>query len=705
MKKTTTWALTVATLLTVLSMTACKNKPSTNPFFEKWENAYEIPPFDLMTVAHYREALLKGMEEQSTEIDVIVNNADAPSFENTIVALDASGQLLSKVAGVFFAESSSNATEEILALESEIIPLLTQHSDKIRMNTRLFEKVKQVKADTDSAAISPEDYRLLHETYLDFVRNGVNLPEDKALELKKINEELARLENKFGQNVLNETGSYQLVIDNKDDLSGLSDGLIASAANRAEKAGLGEDKWVFGLDKPSILPFLASADNRELRNQLLTAYLNRCNNKNEYDNKDNLKNIVILRHAKAKLLGYANFAEYILERRMAKNSKNVYDLLDKIWTPGLNKAKEERTGMQALAGQGSGELTASDWGYYAEKLKLKKYNLSEDILRPYFQAGNVVDGLFWVTNQLYDVTFKERTDLPKPNSDVRTFVCIDRDGKTELGVLFIDLYARPGLKTVGAWCGTYRDTYQDAAGKRVLPLTYVCCNFPSPVGDTPSLLTSDDAETFFHEMGHAMNNLFQNVKYRTTGQVPSDFVELPSQFMEHWVFEPQVLAQYAKHYKTGEIIPQDLVDKIQASSKYGQGFATTEYMAASYLDLDYHVNSSPETIDVLEFEANTLSRRGLIPQIPPRYRSAYFKHTFEGGYAAGYYSYIWSEVLDCDAFEAFVEAGNIFDKDIADRFRRHILEPGGIYPADELYLKFRGRQPDVNALLRNRGLN
>ncbi|MDR2683425.1 MAG: M3 family metallopeptidase [Dysgonamonadaceae bacterium] len=683
-------------------MTACKDKQPANPFFKTWETAYEIPPFDRITVADYREAFLKGMEEQTAEIEAIVENAETPSFENVVVALDASGRLLNKVAGVFFAESSANGTDEILTLESEIIPLLTQHSDKILMDKRLFEKVEYVKEHADSAVLTPEDRRLLHETHLNFVRNGVNLPEDQASELKKINEELSRLENKFGQNVLNETGSYQLVIEKKEDLSGLSDGLIASAADRAEKAGL-TGQWVFGLDNPSIMPFLAASDNKELRNKLLTAYLNRCNNNNAYDNKDILKNIVILRDKKAKLLGYNNFAEYVLERRMAKNPKNVYDLLDKIWAPGLKKAKEELAGMQALAGQGSA-LTHSDWRYYAEKLKAAKYDLSEEALRPYFQAENVVNGLFWVTNQLYGVTFRERTDLPKPNPDVRTFVCIDRDGQTELGVLFIDLYARPGLKTVGAWCGTYRDTYQDAAGQRVLPLTYVCCNFPAPVGNEPSLLTSDDAETFFHEMGHAMNNLFQNVKYLTTGQVPSDFVELPSQFMEHWVFQPQVLAQYAKHYKTGEIIPQDLVDKIQAASKYGQGFATTEYMAASYLDLDYHVNASPETINVPEFEANTLSQRGLIPQIPPRYRSTYFKHTFEGGYSAGYYSYIWSEVLDCDAFEAFVEAGNIFDTEIAARFRRCILEPGGIYPADELYLQFRGRQPDVNALLRNRGL-
>ena len=696
--------LLLLTVLTVLfCMTACKDKQQTNPFFEKWENAYEIPPFHRITVADYREAFMKGMEEQMAEIEAIVNNTETPSFDNTLVMLDASGQLLRKVSGIFFAESSANGTKAILELESEIVPLLTKHADNILMNRQLFEKVKYVKEQVDRSAFTQEDRRLLNEMYLDFVRNGVNLPEDKASEFKKINEELSKLENKFAQNVLNETGSYQLIIDQKDHLTGLSEGLIASAADRARKAKL-KGKWVFGLDNPSVMPFLTLSDNKELRNKLLTAYLNRCNNDNEYDNKDILKNIVVLRDKKAKLLGYNNFAEYALERRMANNPKNVYEFLDKIWTPSLNKAREELNEMQALAGEGSA-LTSSDWRYYAEKLKTAKYDLSDEQLRPYFQAENVVSGFFWVSNQLYGITFTERTDLPKPNKDVRTFVCIDRDGKTELGILFMDLYARPGLKTVGAWCGAYSDTYRDEAGQRVKPLVYICCNFSAPVGKEPALLTSDDAETFFHEMGHALNALFLNVKYHhTASAIPSDFVELPSQIMEHWAFEPQVLARYAKHYKTGEVIPQDLIEKVQTASKYGQGFITTEYMAASYLDMDYHVYPSPETIHVLEFEANTLSQRGLIPQIPPRYRSTYFKHTFEGGYTAGYYSYIWSEVLDCDAYEAFVESGNIFNPEIAARFRHCILEAGDSGPADELYQNFRGRKPDVNALLRNRGL-
>jgi peptidyl-dipeptidase Dcp len=680
-------------------MVACSKKQ--NPFFEKWDNRYEIPPFEIINVADYKEAFSKGMKEQEAEIEAIVNNTETPSFQNTVVAMDASGELLYKVEAVFFAESSSNGTKEILSFKSEIVPRLTQHYDNIMMNQKLFEKVKYVKENTDLQVLTPEENRLLDELYKDFVRNGVNLPETEQNRLKKLNEELSGLENKFAQNVLAETGSYQLIIEKKEDLSGLPNDLIMSASERAKKAGM-EGKWLFGLDNPSIMPFLTSSNNKDLREKIFNAYLNRCNNSNGYDNKEILKKIVVLRKEKANLLGYNNFADYVLEKRMAKNSKNVYDLLDKVWTPALNKAKEELNEMQTPL-NGEYELTSSDWRYYADKLKLQKYDLSDEEMRPYFKAENVVNGLFWVANKLYGITFKEATDLPKPNSDVKTYVCIDKDNVTELGVLFVDLYARPGLKTVGAWCGTYRDTYQNAENKRVIPLTYVVCNFTAPVGEEPSLLTADETETFFHEMGHALHNLFKMTKYHRTCDVPSDFVELPSQFMEQWAFESQVLANYAKHYKTGEIIPQSIVDKMNNASKYGQGFATTEYLAASYLDMDYHIDSLPETIEVPVFEEKALANRGLISQIPPRYRSTYFKHTFEGGYAAGYYSYVWSQVLSYDAYEAFIEANDIFNQTIAESYRKNILEPGGTYPADEMYVKFRGRQPQIDALLRKRG--
>ena len=686
----------------LMYMTACTEKQNQNPFFVEWESPFQIPPFERITVENYREAFIKGMKEQESEIEAIINNSETASFQNTIVAFDASGQLLTKVINVFFAQSNANGTKEILELESEIIPLLTQHSNKIMMNPQLFERISFVKEDIDFSILTAEETTLLNDLHLEFVRNGVTLPEAERAKLKEVNERISVLQNKFAQNLLIETASYQLIINKKEDLANLSEDAIQAAANRAEKAGL-SGKWLFGLDNPSIMPFLFFNNNPALRKEIFTAYLNRCNNDNEFDNKDVLKEIVILRDNKANLLNYTNFAAFVLERRMAKNTENVYRLLDQIWTPAIQKAKEELAEMQLLREDGS-ELKSSDWRFYSQKLKQQKYNLSDEELRPYFKAENVRDGIFWLTNQLYGISFKELANVPKPHEDAEVFLCLDADGVTELGVLFIDLYARPGLKRGGAWCGTYRDAAQNAEGKRIKPLTYIVCNFSPPLGNEPALLTPEEVETFYHEFGHALHNLFTNVRFNLTREVPRDFVELPSQNMEHWAFQPKVLANYAKHYQTNEVIPQDLVDKMQISSKYGQGFATTEYVAASYLDMDYHVNPSPKTINVLEFEANTLNNRGLIPQIPPRYRSTYFQHTFTGGYAAGYYSYIWSEVLDCDAFEAFVESGNIFNQEIANRFRKYILEPGGIYPADTMYQNFRGQEPTIQGLLRNRGL-
>ncbi|MDR1436730.1 MAG: M3 family metallopeptidase [Candidatus Symbiothrix sp.] len=682
--------------LIIFVMSACEKQ---NPFFEKWDTPYEVPPFEKFTVAGYREAFIKGMKEQETEIEAIVNNPETPSFQNTIVAFDASGTLLNNVAAVFFEHASADGTPDILALESEITPLLTQHGDKIMMNPQLFEKVNYVKENADSSALTPEEAALLKLLHLDFVRRGALLDEAKGLRLKEINEKLSVLENQFGQNLLEETGSYRLVMGDKEDLAGLPENVIALAADRAEKAGM-PGKWVFGLDNPSIMPFLLSSSKPEWRKEIFTAYLNRCNNDNTFDNKEILKNIVVLRKEKAAILGYNDFTAYVLDKRMAKNSSNVYELLNQVWTPAIAKAREELAEMQA---EGGTDITASDWRYFAEKVKAKKYDFSDEMVRPYFKAENVRDGLFKTFNLLFGITFKEVSDIPKPNKDAQAFVCIDRDGVTELGVLYLDLYARPGLKRGGAWCGTYREAFQNKDGQRVKPITYITCNFTPPIGNEPALLSSDEVETLYHESGHAIHNLFRQVKYHLTSEVPYDFVEFPSQFMEHWAFEPQVLAYYARHYQTGEIIPKVLVDKIQAASKQGQGFATTEYLAASFLDMDYHINSTPENINVPDFEESTLKDKGLIAQIPPRYRSTYFQHIFSGGYAAGYYCYIWSEVLDCDAFESFVEAGDIFNQAIADSYRKNILEPGGIYPADKMYVNFRGRAPLIDALLRKRG--
>lgn len=672
-----------------------------NPFFQKWAAPYEAPPFEKITAEHYAEAYKKGMEEQAKEIVAIASSKNKATFENTIVAYDQSGKLLRSVSMVFGGIVSAQTSPEMQKLQMDLSPVLSIHRDEILMNPELFKRIDFVYKNTKRTDVSPEDYRLLYNVYQDFVRGGANLSVTDKEKFKKINEEISKLQTLFGQNLLVETAAFKLVIDNEKDLAGLPEDLVTAAAIRGEKDGV-KGKWVFGLDNPSIMPFLEFADNRDLREKIFTAYLNRCNNGNSADNKDVIDKLINLRIEKAKMLGFATFADYALDDRMAKKPSAVYELLDQLWSPALNMAKQEAADMQANIGNAF-TLGSWDWRYYSNKIRQLKYSLSEEMISPYFQSDNVREGIFWVCNQLYGISFKELDNISKPHPDAKAFLCIDADGKTELGILYIDLFARPGFKRGGAWCGSYR-TQGYENGKRTLPITTIVCNFTAPIGDKPALLTSDETETFFHEFGHALHNLFKDVHYNATAGVPRDFVELPSQIMEHWAFQPQVLEHYAKHYQTGEVIPKELVDKIVASSKFGQGFATTEYLAASYLDMDYHMLTAPKKIDVLKFEADALSSRGLIPQIPPRYRSTYFQHTMTGGYTAGYYSYIWSEVLDCDGFKAFEETGNIFDKATAAKFRKFILAPGCIDDPMDMYVNFRGSKPKIDALLENRGL-
>lgn len=693
-------------LLIVISMYSCTKNERVNPFFKAWEAPYELPPFEELTVADYQEAFQKGMDDQINEIESIISNKEEPDFKNTIVAFDTSGELLKRVSASFYGIASAHGTPEILKLQSEIAPIRAKHSNSIMMNKELFNRINQVKEKEADLLTDPEDKALLNEVWLNFVRGGAQLEGEKAARFSEIDEQLSVLHNRFSQNLLAETGSFRMIIDKEEDLSGLSADQIEAAAQKAEKEGLA-GKWVFGLDNPSIMPFLYSADNRELRTKILDAYLNRCNNDNEYDNKEVIAQLVTLKREQARLLGYQNYPEYALDRRMAKNADNAYKLLLQLWEPSLNIAKKELEDMQKLAGSDI-KLTAADWRYYSDKVKADKYSLNDEQLRPYFMADNVKDGIFWVCNQLYGITFRDMGDVSRPHEDAHAYLCIDKDGKTELGILYIDLYARPGFKRGGAWCGSYR-TQHYKNNQRVLPITTIVCNFTPPLGDDPALLTPDETETFFHEFGHALHNLFKDVKYFATGGVPRDFVELPSQIMEHWAFQPLVLEQYAKHFQTGEVIPKELVDKLEASSKFGQGFIMTEFLAAALLDMDYHMNPEPERlgkeISIPEYENEVLAGKyGLISEIPPRYRSTYFQHIFSGGYTVGYYSYKWSEVLDCDAFAAFEESGDIFNKELADRFRQYVLKPGGIDPADVMYRNFRGKDPDINPLLVKRGL-
>ena len=674
-----------------------------NPFYTEYTTPFGVPPFDIIEVSHYKPAMMKGMEEQKKEIEAIVSNQEPATFENTIVALDQSGSLLSKVMYAFGGQASVNTTDEIQELERELYPLLSKHSDDISLNPALFARVKAVYDNQASMNLDKEQKKLLELTYKSFVRGGANLPEDKQAKLRELNEKISMLQLTFGQNTLKETNGFKLVIDNKEDLSGLPEDVVVKAAETAKANGL-DGKWVFTLHNPSVMPFLQYADNRDLREKIFKAYTNRGNNNNENDNKQVIIDLVTARLEKAKLMGYDDYAAFVLEENMAKDEKSVYELLDKIWPAALAKAKEELADINAEIKRAGGNFEAEgwDWRYYFEKAKKSKYNLDENEMRPYFELGHVRDGIFYVANRLYGITFTEIKDIPKPDPDALAFECKDKDG-SHLGVLYMDFFTRPG-KGGGAWCGGYRSqTYKD--GKRVAPVVTTVFNFSKPAQGQPALLTADETETVFHEFGHALHSLFGDVHYYGVADVPRDFVELPSQVDEHWAVEPEVLKVYAKHYQTGEVIPQALVDKMIKSGKYGQGFATTEYLAASLLDMDYHVlKEIPAGLDVEKFEAKVLGDRGLIRQIPSRYRSTYFGHTMEGGYTAGYYSYIWAEVLDCDAFQAYKESGDIFNQEVASKFRKYVLAPGGIDDAMDMYVNFRGKKPGIDPLLDNRGL-
>lgn len=543
----------------------------------------------------------------------------------------------------------------------------------------------------------------MEETYKDFVRGGANLPADKQEQLRKLNSEISMLQLTFGQNMLKETNAFQLVIEKKEDLSGLPESLIANAAIAAKEAGM-EGKWLFTLHNPSVMPFLQYADNRALREKIFKGYINRGNNGNDADNNKVVRDLITKRLEKAKLMGYEDYASFVLEDRMAKTSKNVYDLLDEVWTPALAKAKEELADINAEIKKEGGNFEAEgwDWRYYFEKAKKAKFDLDENQLRPYLKLDNVRDGAFYVANKLYGITFTPIANIPLPHPEAQAFECKDKDG-THLGVIYFDFFPRAS-KRGGAWCGGYRSqTYKD--GKRVAPVVTIVCNFTQPAEGQPALLSADEAETLFHEFGHGLHSLFRDVHYYGISGVPRDFVELPSQIMEHWVFEPEVLKVYAKHYQTGEVMPTELIDKLDKSGKYGQGFATTEYLAASLLDMDFHVlKEIPADLDVMKFEQETLGKRGLLRQIPSRYRTTYFNHTMGGGYTAGYYSYIWAEVLDSDAYEAFQETGDIFHQEVASKFRTYVLTPGGIDDAMDMYKNFRGKEPNTEPLLKNRGL-
>ncbi len=670
-----------------------------NPFFATYSTEFNVQPFDRIQPEHFAPAFEEGMGRQIAEIDLIVGSPEDPTFENTIVALDQTGELLAEVSRVFFALTGSNTNDELQQIQKQMSPRLAAHRDEIQLNKGLFERVRTVYDQRAELELSDEQLYLLENLYKRYVRAGALLDDEDQTRLKEINQRLSQVRVEFSQNLLAETNDFMLIIDDQADLAGLSDAVIDAAAGAAARAGY-EGKWVFTTHKPSMLPFLTYAENRALRQELYSAYTMRGNNGNEHDNTEIVAEIVNLRVEKARLLGYDTYADYVLERRMAKNPDKVYELLNRLWDASLPVAKRELVEMQSIIDREGGafELASWDWWFYAEKLRKEKYDLDDNELRPYFKLDNVRDGVFYVANQLYGLTFEEIQGLPKPHPDAQVFEVKEADG-SHCTVIYMDYHPRES-KRQGAWCGRFRSQSR-VGGTEVDPIINLVCNFTRPSGDTPALLSLDEVETLFHEFGHALDGMLSDATYKTRFS-SSDFSELPSQIMEHWALEPDVMRQYAKHYQTGEPIPDELIEKITNSKYFNQGFNQVEYLAASLLDMEYHTLKEPLDLDVNTFEQAYFDRIGLIPEIESRYRTPYFAHIV-GSYAAGYYGYIWSGVLDNDAFEAFKET-SIFDQETAQRFRTKILEVNGTADFMEMYTDFRGREPEIEPLLRNRGL-
>jgi len=679
------------------------SKKIDNPFFSEYGTPFETPAFDKIKNEHYLPAFKAGIEQDSIEVAAVAENPEAPDFANTVEAMEGTGELASRVSNVFYNMLGSNTNDSLQNIANTVAPLLSKHSDDVLMNAKLFQRVKSVYDQKDQLGLNTEQMTLLEKYYKEFVRGGANLDDFQKAELRKINEELLVLSLKFGDNILKEDNVFELVIENPSDLAGLPQSVITAASETATECGK-SGKWVFTLKAPSIWPFLQYSEKRDLREKMFKAYANRGNHNNEFDNKAILVRIAALRLQRANLLGYATHADFVLEENMAKNPEAVYNLLNQLWKPALQRAQSEAKDLQKMLAKEAKNLKLKpwDWFYYTEKLRKEKFDLDDEMLRPYFDLENVRQGAFNVATKLYGITFTERNDIPKYHEDVKVYEVKEADG-THVGILYVDYFPRDS-KRGGAWMNNFREQYRKN-GKNITPIIVNVCNLPKPTQDKPSLLTLDEVQTLFHEFGHGLHGLLSNSTYKKLSgtNVPRDFVEIPSQIMERWATYPDVLKSYARHYQTGEVIPDELIEKIQQSEQFNQGFITVEYLAASFLDMNWHTITQPET-DALAFEDQAMTKIGLIPEIIPRYKSYYFRHIFAGGYSAGYYAYIWAEVLDSDAFQAFVEKG-VFDQATAKSFRDNVLSRGGTEDPMVLYKRFRGAEPKIDALLKRRGLN
>ena len=693
------------TLLTLMiGLTLMGNAKTNNPFFEPYANKYGAPPFDKIKNEHYMPAFKEGIKQHQAEVNAIANNPKPATFANTIAAIDFSGDLLKKVSSVFFNLYSSNTNEGMEKIANEITPILSEHNDNIYLNDKLFARVKKLYANRTKLGLSDEQIRLLEKYHRGFIRSGAALNPTQKAKLREINKELGLAQIAFGQNVLAETNSFKKFITNEADLAGLPESVRQAAAEEAKEAGK-PGQWLFTTHKASFIPVLQYSENRELRKELLLAYSTRANHDNANDNKVVINKIMKLRTQKAQLLGFATSADFILDDTMAKTPKAVYDLLKTVWTPALAKAKEEAAELQKLMdAEGKGEkLEAWDWWYYSDKLRKAKYSLDEEALKPYFKLENVRQGVFDLASKLYGLKFEKLKDMPVYDPDVEVFKVTDAKNAL-IGILYTDYFPRAG-KRAGAWMNNIVDQYKKN-GINNRPIICNVGNFTKPTSDKPSLLNMDEVETLFHEFGHALHGLLTQCTYPSLSgtNVSRDFVEMPSQVMENWCWEPQVMQTYAKHYITGAPMPKELMDRIQLAGTFNQGFINTELLAASLLDMDYHMIKDTANFDINAFEKASLDKMGMIPQIIVRYRSSYFNHIFSGEYCAGYYSYTWAAVLDADAFQAFKETGDIYNPKVANAFRTKLLERGDSEDPMKLYHDFRGANPNPDALLKKRGL-
>ncbi len=688
----------------VMLFSACEEKKAEdNPFFVEWDTPFGTPPFDKINEDHYLPAYEEGIRQHQAEIDAIVNNKEEATFENTVVAFDNSGALLRKVGPVFGGLRGAETNERLQEIARETTPMLSSHYNAISLNEGLFARIQTVYSNRKSLDLNPEQTILLDKIYRDFERGGAALPAEKREELKKLSERMSMVSLKLNENLLAENNGFKLVIEDEADLAGLPANVISAAVDEASRNDM-EGKWVFTTAGPSRIPFLQFSERRDLREQMFMAYSNRGNNENDHNNNELFKELMMLRQQMSELLGYENYAEYFTSIQMAENPQNVYDFLYRVWEPSLERAKSEIVEMQQIIDREGGdfELEGWDYWYYAEKIRNEKYNLDDDEVKPYFSIDNVRNGSFMLATKLWGLTFEARPEIPVYHPEVEAFEVFDKDG-SHLAILMIDPHPRPGKRS-GAWCGTYRSgAYQD--GEWVSPVVTMVMNFTRPSGDTPALLSWDETTTYFHEFGHAVHNFFAKGNYRRTSRsVPRDFVELPSQILENWAGEPELLKTYAFHYETGEPIPDELITKLQNSGNFNQGFNNVEYLAAAILDMDYHTADITSETDIQAFEKASMERIGLMDEIIPRYRTTNFGHIFGGGYAAGYYVYRWAGVLDSDAFYAFKESNDLFNQEMADSFRNYILANNALYEGMDAYVKFRGQEPSIEPFLEKSGL-